>query len=351
MRRVLRLLLVVIVLWGAVLTARAAGPLVDDAPVYAVYQRERGLRALQVWNTQGLRIWLLGERRDDPVGDLVWSPDGERLAFAGIGGIEVWDNILNPNGLYREHQLLGGISPAWFPDGEMLALLMPEGALRSVVATYNLTDNDLQRLTPSEMTLLFSNPTVAPNGRYIAATRNGQRVVIVTPGPAATLTEWRGAGEYPAWGPEGRFLAYIGPVDPMTPLLRNSIRVYDTETETVGSVPLPEPFEDISALAWSDDGTQMIFVGRPQTGLPTLGRSSRAVFILNIETDELRRLTSDGYNPYSISISPRGEWVAFLESYNGTTRACIIHVAQERVDCPRGLVGAFDAPAWQPTPE
>lgn len=99
-----------------------------------------------------------------PEGDLAWSPDGSRLAFASVRGVATvdrdltWTEIVVPLHPSRLRQ-----RPAWSPDGLRLAWFNPHSIVTS-----------------------------DPNG-----------------GGQEELTRGRGGGVHPAWSPDGSRLAFV----------------------------------------------------------------------------------------------------------------------------------------------
>jgi eukaryotic-like serine/threonine-protein kinase len=164
-------------------------------------------------------------------------------------------------------------------------------------------------------------PSFSPDGNQLAFSWNGQKQdnwdiyvkLIGTTGPPLRLTTDPATDWSPAWSPDGRFVAFFRHLsqDKAAVLLVPALGGPERKvTETLTSFRLPSPY-----LAWSPDGTGLIFSGRDSP------KEAFALFLLSTETGEKRRLT---YPPANIvgdscpAISSDGRTLVFTRSTDDT---------------------------------
>jgi Tol biopolymer transport system component len=76
--------------------------------------------SLRIMRSDGTDIRVLLDRVDEPahIDDLIWSPDGQRLAFSGQEG-GIW--IIGVDGSGLTKVIPNGVRPAWSPDGTRIS--------------------------------------------------------------------------------------------------------------------------------------------------------------------------------------------------------------------------------------
>jgi Tol biopolymer transport system component len=130
-----------------------------------------------------------------PTSDVVWSPDGHRLAYMGAGGIYV----ARSNGSGRRRILGARFSlPAWAPDGRELAVVGPAG-----VYLVRLDGSRLRRVPRSAS---LTEPAWSPDGRRLVCETQTTAIaaIDVRTGRRRVIAQ----GFEPAWSPDGRFVAF-----------------------------------------------------------------------------------------------------------------------------------------------
>jgi len=104
--------------------------------------------SLRIMRSDGTHIRVLLDEfpQADPVhvDDLVWSPDGQRLAFSAQEG-GIWIIGVDGSGLTK---LVHGVNPAWSPDGTRISyqLVQPDSP-ESVPGTLRIADADGTHVT------------------------------------------------------------------------------------------------------------------------------------------------------------------------------------------------------------
>jgi Tol biopolymer transport system component len=177
------------------------------------------------------RIWLLdlerGEERplfdyDVPLHSPVWSPGGERLAYASplIPGVEVHDLRTGDLQQFGNEWVA---APVWSPDGRYLVLpeLMMAGEAFVVrLVRVDLEAEELLDISGDDDFVEDVAPAWSPGGSWIAFGRRFLDDERWTPGRQIWLTRPGGQEAYAlpaegmadhfafAWRPDGRALAY-----------------------------------------------------------------------------------------------------------------------------------------------
>jgi Tol biopolymer transport system component len=136
----------------------------------------------------------------------VWSPDGDRIAFATDSGIHVMD----ADGGHRrkvqdEKPALVTAGPAWSPDGETLLFASRQTKVDDEIFVVNPDGSGLHRLTSNNVDDV--QPSWSPGHTRIAYARD--------PGPSIWVMSATGrnkqrlaAGTHPSWSPDGSQLAF-----------------------------------------------------------------------------------------------------------------------------------------------
>jgi Tol biopolymer transport system component len=102
--------------------------------------------SLRVMRSDGTGVRVLIDRMDNPghIDCLVWSPDGQRLAFAGEGGNQEGIWVIGVDGSGLSKIAPHGVNPGWSPDGTRISY-QRQGADESgqvVVGTLRIADVD-----------------------------------------------------------------------------------------------------------------------------------------------------------------------------------------------------------------
>jgi Tol biopolymer transport system component len=144
------------------------------------------------------------------------------------------------------------------------------------------------------------------------------------------LTDHPGVSGLPSWHPAGNKIVYI------------------TKSGVTARLNLIDPTGRISSLTntpggqpdWSSDGKSVAFVG----GTP----GQMDLFVLDVETQEVFRLTDDSVSNISPSWSPENQQIAFMSNRDGNWDIYIIEVHD--LEITRIIEGEVDnfVPAWSP---
>ena len=314
---------------------------------YSQFALPSGLTvAIMDGDTGELVKTLAGNRKDIPVGEIVWSADGRQLAAGSGDELIVWDvesgaQTHNVSGF----RLISGMS--WMPDGRTLVgLLSVDGSLNaldavtgkaafslsgfgsvnSYSATFEWDGEQLltydgiqvtrwdarsgavlgQQPVPGQLPKVqTSGYTLSPDGKRYAspdtvyAAQNGQPTVSLQDDPDQ-------GRDRVAWSPDGETLASGDSLN-LSPLV-----LWDANTgEQLLSIPTSDMNLFLGALAFSPDGK--FLVGGGSLIDPANGLDEGVLLLWNAETGQRERLLTSamaGERVLSLAWSGDGHWLA-----------------------------------------
>ena len=145
-----------------------------------------------------------------------WSPDGQRIAFAGttpIGGWKIWVVSRDgPNLTQLTDDQSGEGDPAWSPDGKILAFgRAPNDWQRPGQASIKLFDFRTRELSALPASQGIWAPRWSPNGRYIVALSPDEKKLMLFD---FRTNQWRqlaadiGNIGYMAWSADSAFVYF-----------------------------------------------------------------------------------------------------------------------------------------------
>ena len=213
-----------------------------------------------------------------------FSPDGRQVAFAWEGeqqdNFDIYVTLVGSSEVRRltSHAAVDS-APQWSPDGKWIAYVRSESPTSHRILV-------MSSLGGSERTLsefpLRPTATWSPDGRYVVAggaseaggadQNNGIYLVPVDIGEPRPITRAVAPANdgWPAFSPDGRRLAYATCQGQDLTYRDNCyIQVLDLDSTfaPLGSPRrvTPEPFWTIQGLAWTRDGTSIVFGARQNT--------------------------------------------------------------------------------------
>nr|MBN1229847.1 protein kinase [Anaerolineae bacterium] len=217
-------------------------------------------------------------------GEPDWSPDGSQIAFesrrAGnmdifVMGVEGDDLIQITDGIQHERH------PDWSPDGQLLVYEAGSGS-ESELYIVPVNGGEPQQLTYNDSS--DQAPQFSPTGQSIALMTDSRgkweiAVLLYPVGGAARMYDCPAAGcRFPAWSPDGRFIAFH--------TMDQEGRVGTIWVLNVSSGESEEliPLHGSSRPAWSADGDMLFFTNT------AAGRSDLMAY--SFEQQQIYRLES-----------------------------------------------------------
>jgi len=242
-----------------------------------------------------------------------WSPCGAEIAF-NISGLDGWGiYVMDGDGSNVRRLTDDGLTPSWSPDCSKIVFMRPvvdEGQIS--IWTINADGSGLMGLTHGEGGY---QPAWSPNGSEIAIvvrTRYldppGSEIHLIDLlGNAVQLTNGLSASS-PSWSPDGLRIAFTGSnVGIIYVIGRDGSELTEFQTNL-----------QIAGVAWSPDGETIAF--------GTIGGSTEShIYLFDIATSVVTRLTQSGSSNFYLSWSPDGSQAVF--SSNGVELVGSVPVA------------------------
>jgi TolB protein len=208
--------------------------------------------------------------------DASWSPDGTRIAyrFERSGDPEIW--VMNADGK-GQRRLTAGLSPAWSPDGSLIAFSGRAGL--SVIRP----DGTGLRVLPD--TEGGEYPSWSPDGSRIAFNSNltGDHVMHIAQADGSKVVDLSRVGEgwQVDWSPDGRSILFTSHRD--HPDNYTDVYVMRPDGSSVRRLTHNRAY----TAAWSPDGDHIVF-------------SAPSLFIADPDGSHPRALPSPGVGETSL---------------------------------------------------
>ncbi len=226
-----------------------------------------------------------------------WSGDG-RLVFNVNGeGDQPTIYRTRPNGEIIPQSLQNGIAPVWSAAGDRIAFASTPG-----------DDYDI----------------------FVMNAQGGQPTSL-------TSTRTGFDDQYPAWSPDGRYIAFqsrsIGSGDFLGPVERGTWQIHIVEIETQLIIDLTnDPSANNVRPTWSPDGTQIAFASDRLAG-------QYDIYVMNLDVSDTGALVPSSADPTNITNngiandndptwSPDGGEIAFVSNSSGREQIYVLDVSQ-----------------------
>ncbi|HEU5187609.1 MAG TPA: hypothetical protein VFT87_03840 [Candidatus Saccharimonadales bacterium] len=279
------------------------GSLFATAPAQAVtFANENGKIAFtKVHNGQN-GIWLMdsdGQNKQlliqSTASNLVWSPDGSKLAFINNEGrLSVVDHYgRNVRQLTHTRQFIDD-TPAWSPDGRQIAFVRQEkfGQKRSAIFSVKLNGvNQAVNISGWAQGQSYRSPSWAPDAQRIVYEHLGQNahellIKNTKNGIVRVLTTVSDeVNARPQWSPNGKKILFND----------SPTEMYTIWTDSTHRSAISDG-ESYQA-SWSPDGNKIVFLEDPQDNTISISESDGSITYIPVEKDPYNTLATPIWSP------------------------------------------------------
>jgi Tol biopolymer transport system component len=243
-----------------------------------------------------------------------WSPDGKRVYFRGLKGIE------------------------HVPPGGGESLLVPIRSDDEVVVAYPMGSNDV---SPDGTRIVFAGFSRKDQGGHIFTLP----IEGGAPTPITNVERHEGVDSNPCWSPDGRWVAFTrgNEEGPSGWQVLHDILVMPSTGGAVRKISSDSDRVAYSELAWSPDGQSIAYFGKDRTIrlIPVEGGASRVLW-----RDE--SINPDSAYGNGLSWSPDGSELAYAVPPTGSAIKILPATGGEPRLVQTGFTGFLNQVAWSP---
>jgi hypothetical protein len=230
----------------------------------------------------------------------VWSPTGEKVAFAAkeYGNFDIF--VMNLNTRAVQRMTLSSTdddAPIWAPDESYVVSVDKNGALLKIDVSdpVNIPPVSLNGGTAAS---IGKNPVWSPDGHRIAFEANNDIYMIEfltnTPKPYTQWIVYRvttsPANDHsPSWSPDSKTLTFISDRAGSDDIYAISDGLKETEGPAIRLSTTD--LEDESEVRWSPDGSKLLYVSEVS--------GTKEIFMMNPNGTEVTRLTTNSVDDYA----------------------------------------------------
>jgi len=267
----------------------------------------------------------------------VWSPDGQRIAFASNrdGNTEVYVMAANgtePTNLTQNADT-DGWNLVWSPDGQRIAFTSERDG-NTEVYVMAADGTEPTNLTQSEGDDWA--PVWSSDGQRIAflSNRDGNTEVYVMAADGTeptNLTQSEGDDWAPVWSPDSERIAFSSNRDDNT-------EVYVMDADGTNPTNLTQNAGDDRDPVWSPDGQHIAFASNRD--------GNTEVYVMDADGTQQTRLTYHFSGEWSPVWSPDGQRIAFLSNRDGNTEVYVMDADGTQQTNLTQNAGDDWAPVW-----
>ncbi|UNK16200.1 hypothetical protein MNQ98_16880 [Paenibacillus sp. N3/727] len=195
----------------------------------------------------------------EPYTLLSWSPDSLYLSYVRNGRIVIYNINTHASSTIVEE---GATDVQWFPSGEALLFVAPDGAGNVQLYKISRDGTNKQQLTQNTEGPLH-NVRIAPNGQFALYTSPGASISLITTVNLTTGESYRLEGGpqaknyFPEWSPDSSHIAYSATdivQNQYVSLIQTGSRVGGQQKTLAVSTCFSTP------VSWSPDGNRIAYL-------------------------------------------------------------------------------------------
>lgn len=314
MQRVMLLALILVLSFGVVSAQDASIPSDLTGEIALLIKVESGdgdfRNAIALLDLATMKMDQLTQG-DELISTIVWSPDGEWLAYdfsrgAGWNLAIIRPDDANANIIPLDEPYNN--APQWFSDSSGLVFSSEDSMGSYSIGTVHLEDQITSSVFQLPDLFAIDTPTVAVSGRSIAFSYPESRtnshehdIWVLVDGEASarniTLTEDVDERD-PIWSPDGMHLAHI--VNDFSSHIVDPFRIVLTDVDGNPQKVILGLQDEITLCSWSPDQTMISF-------LVTEISDFNSLYLIETESERKYRVTPEGIDAECPAWSPNSD--------------------------------------------
>ena len=224
-----------------------------------------------------------------PVAADIWTSGKVVYTTNALGDLDI--AVMGPNGEFVEYLASSPANesdPTWSPDGTEILYV------RSRFGSSDTWLMDADGSNHREIKLFAENPSWAPEGdRFVARYHLTGALDIYTLNAARNdIDDWdvivsSGNPAYPAWSPDGKYIAYVAGGNADYPWIGGSLYVYDVAAERSTKIVSGIPGNGMALPTWGPQSYRIVFAwenagfGDGNRGIFSVRRDGGGLAIMN----------------------------------------------------------------------
>ncbi len=265
-----------------------------------------------------------------------WSHDGQFISFHNNthSNREIYLFNIKTSQLERlTHSPDQERVPVMSPDGTSVLFFRTEKD-RKYSAIFSLDLDSKDELALTALTGQNLDPAWSPDMSrltFVSSIDGNWEIHTMNPSDSASVRRLTHNPTYdysPHWSPDGKYIGYVSQKSG-----QDDIWIMRADGDDQRNLT-PDTNEEIS-FSWSPDGTKLLYSSRkpkssfenvPDVNLGNASNNSSEIYLLDLKTTEIKRLTTNDYLDVYPSWSPDGRQIAYCSCKTGHLRIYLMDI-------------------------